>query len=59
VKLTKLDLTSFRSCADLSFDLNARRVLVAGTNGVGKSGIREGLKFALTGRCQGLDGIAT
>ena len=56
MKLTALSLTSFRSFIDTEFDLNAPRILFGGRNGVGKSGIREALKFVLTGRCQGLDG---
>lgn len=54
--ISQLNLKSFRSFTDTEFDLSAPRVLIAGLNGAGKSTIREAVKWALTGRCQGLDG---
>lgn len=54
--ITSLNLKSFRSFAETDVFLNAPRVFVAGVNGAGKSTLREAIKWALTGRCQGLDG---
>jgi hypothetical protein len=54
--ITSLQLKSFRSFSDTEILLNAPRVFLAGLNGSGKSTIREAIKWALTGRCQGLDG---
>ena len=55
MKLTNLDLSQFRSYTDVSFDLNAPRVLIAGLNGSGKTSIREAIKWALTGACDVTD----
>jgi hypothetical protein len=56
MKITQLSLGSFRSFVDTGLALNAPRVFIAGRNGAGKSTIREAIKWALTGRCEGLDG---
>jgi hypothetical protein len=56
MKITKLVLKSFRSYHDTDFDLNVPRVLIAGLNGTGKSSVREGIRWLLTGKAQGLDG---
>ncbi len=56
MKITKLDLRAFKSYRDVEFPLEAPRVLIAGLNNSGKTSVRESVKWALTGRCQGLDG---
>jgi len=56
MKLTKLDLKSFKSWVNLTLETDAPRVLLAGINNSGKTSVREAIKWALTGRCQGLDG---
>lgn len=55
MKLTRLDLASFRSYRKVSLDLNAPRILIAGLNGSGKTGIKNALRWALTGHCDGTD----
>ena len=56
MRFTALHLQAFRSCVNLELSLDAPRVFVAGTNAAGKTSVREAVKWALTGRCQGLDG---
>jgi hypothetical protein len=56
MKLSHLALTSFRSAVDLNLELKAPRILIAGVNGVGKTNVREAIRWALTGRCEGTDG---
>ncbi len=56
MKLTQLDLTSFRSYRGVSLDLKAPRILVAGLNGTGKTSVKESLRWLLTGHCEGTDG---
>jgi DNA repair exonuclease SbcCD ATPase subunit len=55
MKLTRLDLTAFRSFRNISLNTDAPRILIGGINGAGKSSIREAIKWTLTGLCQGLD----
>ena len=55
MKLTQVELTSFRSYAGVTLDLNAPRVLIAGLNGVGKSSLRDAIAFCLLGHCRGTD----
>ena len=51
MRLTHLELKRFRSYVGVDFVLNAPRVLYAGLNGVGKSSIRDGIRWAMTGHC--------
>lgn len=55
MKLTSLTLGAFRSHKNVEFDLGPR-VLFAGTNGTGKTTVRESIKWCLTGHCEGTDG---
>ncbi len=55
MKLTKLSIPSFRSYVGVDFDFDSPRVIVAGVNGSGKTGCREAIRWALTGRCDGTD----
>lgn len=56
MRIEQMELTAFRSFSSVTIPTNAGRVLIAGVNGVGKTTIREVVKWVLTGRCQGLDG---
>lgn len=56
MKISRLDLTSFKSFSGATFDLRSPRVFVAGTNGAGKTSCREAIRYALTGKAQALDG---
>ena len=56
MRLASLQLTSFRSYTGIDLPIPAPKVYLSGVNGVGKSTIREAIKYALTGKCQGLDG---
>lgn len=56
MKISRLDLTAFKSFAGATFDLRAPRTFIAGLNGAGKTSLREGIRYVLTGRAQGLDG---
>lgn len=53
--ITSLKLTSFKSFVGMELPLEAPRVFLAGQNAVGKSSVREFVKWVLTGRCQALD----
>ncbi len=56
MKISRLDLTSFKSFAGATFDLRAPRTLIAGLNASGKTSTRESMRYVLTGKAQGLDG---
>ncbi len=56
MKLTTISLDGFRSYKGLTIDLSAPRLLFAGLNGSGKSGLLNAIRWALTGRCEGTDG---
>lgn len=56
MRLTKLELTAFKSFAGVVLPVDAPRVLIGGLNGTGKTSVREGVKWALQGRCQATDG---
>lgn len=56
MKLSHLNMTSFRSYRSVSIALDAPRVLIAGLNGSGKTSVREAIRWILTGRCAGTDG---
>ena len=55
MKLTRLDLNCFRAARGLSLDLNAPRIAVFGLNGAGKTSVREAVRWALRGVCEGTD----
>lgn len=55
MKITRVHLTNFRSYAGLEVPLRAWRTLVVGRNNAGKSSLRDAIRWALTGRCDGLD----
>jgi hypothetical protein len=56
MKISRLDLTSFKSFSGETFDLRSPRVFIAGLNGAGKTSLREGIRYALMGKAQALDG---
>lgn len=55
MNLTYLELKRFRSFTATKIPLGAPRVLIAGLNGSGKSTIRDSIRWALTGHCEGTD----
>lgn len=55
MKLTRLDLSSFRSYVGQALELDAPKVYVGATNGKGKTAIREAIRWALLGHAQGTD----
>lgn len=50
MKFLAVHLKSFRAGVNLTIPTDAARVLIAGTNGSGKTSLREALRWALTGR---------
>ena len=50
MKLTQIDLTSFRSFQGMGLSLAANRVLIGGLNGTGKTSIRDAIAWTLLGR---------
>lgn len=50
MRINACHLKSFRAGVNLTIPTDAARVLIAGTNGSGKTSIREALRWALTGR---------
>lgn len=55
MKITQLDLASFRSFVGTKINTDSPRVYFGGPNGVGKTTIREAIKWALTGKCDVTD----
>lgn len=54
--LRSLSLTNFRSYRGVELPLSAKRVLICGRNGAGKSSVKEAIRYALTGRSVVTDG---
>lgn len=56
MRITKLELSGFRAFSrPISFNLDARTVIIAGENGQGKTSIFDGIYWAITGRISRLD----
>lgn len=55
MKIAQIALRNFRSSQNVVLDTDAARVYVCGLNGVGKSSIRDGIRWALRGVCAGTD----
>lgn len=56
MKITRLELRSFRSFVDTTLDLDAPRVFICGVNEAGKSSVREAIRWLLTGKAKDHDG---
>ena len=55
MRLTRIDLTSFRSFRGTALPCAASRVVVAGRNGVGKTTVADAIRWVLIGSCRGTD----
>ncbi len=53
--LSNLTLTSFRCYDGIELPLDAPRIYIAAQNGVGKTSLKEVVRWVLTGKAQGLD----
>ena len=56
MKIETLHLNAFKSYLGIEIPTDAPRVLLSGINGVGKSAIRDAIRWTLTGRCSVTDG---
>ncbi len=56
MRIDHVSLTNFGVYRDATFHFPDPVTLVYGDNGTGKSSLAQAIEFALTGRCQGLDG---
>lgn len=56
MRFAELTLSAFRSYRDTTLALPTSRILIAGENGVGKSSVREAIRWLLTGHCAVTDG---
>lgn len=55
MQITGIALRNFRSYGSIDLPFTAWRTLVIGRNNTGKSSLRDAIKWALTGLCDGLD----
>lgn len=56
MRIASLVLENFRSYQGVAFNLDASRVLISGVNGSGKTSVRDGIAWALTGATPDLSG---
>ncbi len=59
MKITQIDLPAFRNFKGVTIPTDCSRIYICGTNNVGKTGIREAIKWGLTGRCDVTDAKGT
>ena len=59
MKIHSLTLAAFRGFTGVTLDLGARRILIGGINGAGKTTCREAIRWVLSGKAQGLDARGT
>jgi hypothetical protein len=59
IRIEKIHIHEFRGIRDLTLQLDGKNFAACGPNGTGKSGIVDGIEFALTGNISRLSGSGT